>query len=96
MLVPGSPVVYEGRRFKVVEIKDLHSVVIADEAGAKHTTLISLDHPGALSTGLCMLHAILPKDQFLAELGLSHLQWPCWGKMRTIHKRLSGTDTSGE
>jgi putative transposase len=46
---------------------------------------ISLDHPGALSTGLCMLQAILPKEQFLAELNLSHMHWPCWGKMRTIH-----------
>jgi putative transposase len=46
---------------------------------------ISLDHPGALATGLCLSHAILRKEAFLADLGLDDMQWPCWGKMRTVH-----------
>lgn len=45
---------------------------------------ISLDPPGALSTGLCLTHAILPKDQWLAKLDIS-TPWPVWGKMRVIH-----------
>lgn len=46
---------------------------------------ISLDPPGALATGLCLSHAILRKDAFLLDQGIDDLQWPCWGKMRTIH-----------
>lgn len=46
---------------------------------------ISLEHPGALSTGLCLSQAILRKEAFLEEQGLGDLQWPCWGKMRTVH-----------
>lgn len=46
---------------------------------------ISLEHPSALTTGLCLSQAILRKEAFLEDLGLSDLQWPCWGKMRTVH-----------
>jgi putative transposase len=45
---------------------------------------VSFDPPGALSTGLCIAHAILPKDKWLARYDLT-LSWPCWGKMKTIH-----------
>lgn len=45
---------------------------------------ISLDPPGALSTGLCLTHAILPKDQWLAKMDIS-TPWPVWGKMRVVH-----------
>lgn len=45
---------------------------------------ISFDPPGALATGLCISHAILPKEQWLAERGVKHA-WPCWGLPRMIH-----------
>lgn len=45
---------------------------------------ISLDPPGALSTGLCLSHAVLPKDQWLAKMDIS-APWPVWGKMRVVH-----------
>lgn len=45
---------------------------------------ISLDPPGALSTGLCITHAVLPKDQWLAKMDIS-TPWPVWGRMRVIH-----------
>jgi putative transposase len=45
---------------------------------------ISLDPPGALSTGLCLSHAILPKDQWLASMEIT-TPWPVWGKMRVVH-----------
>lgn len=45
---------------------------------------VSFDPPGAMSTGLCIAHAILPKEKWLARLGLD-VSWPCWGKMQTIH-----------
>lgn len=55
---------------------------------------IGLDPVGALSTGLCLSHAILPKDNWLAEMGIS-TPWPVWGKMRVVHtdnaKEFTGT-----
>lgn len=45
---------------------------------------ISLDPPGAISVGLCLAHAILPKDLWLAKHGIN-AEWPCWGLMSTVH-----------
>jgi len=45
---------------------------------------ISLDPPGAMSVGLCIAHAVLPKDAWLAERGISG-EWPCWGLPATVH-----------
>ncbi|HWS87331.1 MAG TPA: Mu transposase C-terminal domain-containing protein [Pyrinomonadaceae bacterium] len=45
---------------------------------------VSFDPPGALSTGLCIAHAILPKEKWLARYGIT-APWPCWGVMKTIH-----------
>lgn len=45
---------------------------------------ISLDPPGANSTGLCLAHAILPKEIWLAKRGISH-GWPCWGFPVAVH-----------
>ncbi len=45
---------------------------------------ISLDPPSALSVGICISHAILAKDSYLAGLEIN-LPWPCWGVMGTIH-----------
>jgi putative transposase len=39
---------------------------------------VSLDPPGAIATGLCIAHATLPKEAWLAKLGGGG-QWPCWG-----------------
>lgn len=46
--------------------------------------VVSLDPPGASSTGLCMAHTILPKETWLAKVGVS-ANWPCWGLPATIH-----------
>jgi putative transposase len=45
---------------------------------------VSFDPPGALSTGLCIAHAILPKEKWLARYNIT-TSWPCWGVMKTIH-----------
>jgi putative transposase len=45
---------------------------------------ISLDPPGALGTGLCLSHAILPKGQWLSNLDIQG-EWPCFGLMRSIY-----------
>lgn len=45
---------------------------------------ISLDPPGALGTGLCLSHAILPKDLWLNELDVPG-KWPCYGVMKSLY-----------
>lgn len=45
---------------------------------------VSFDPPGALSTGLCLAHAILPKEQWLARHDLD-TEWPVWGFPKTLH-----------
>lgn len=45
---------------------------------------ISYDPPSAVSVGLCLSQAILPKDLLLAEQNVSG-SWPCWGIPRTVH-----------
>lgn len=45
---------------------------------------LSFDTPGALGTGLCIAHSILPKEIWLEKIGVK-TEWPCWGFMNTIH-----------
>src|SRR5262252_9777881 len=45
---------------------------------------VSLDAPSALSAGLCLAHAILPKDTWLAKYGIE-TSWPVWGVMDAVH-----------
>lgn len=45
---------------------------------------ISLDHPSANTTGLCISQGILGKEQYLKDLGIE-ADWPVWGIPRVIH-----------
>ena len=45
---------------------------------------LSFDTPGALGTGLCIAHSVLPKEIWLEKIGVK-AEWPCWGFMNTIH-----------
>jgi putative transposase len=45
---------------------------------------IYLEKPSAFTAGLAIAHAVLPKEQWLAEVAVE-AEWPCWGKMRKIH-----------
>lgn len=45
---------------------------------------ISFDPPSAFSVGRALGNAMLRKEKFLESIGLSDLQWPCYGKMRTL------------
>jgi putative transposase len=45
---------------------------------------ISLDPVGAISTGLCVAHSMIRKEQWLLEHGIEG-EWPCWGRMDCIH-----------
>ncbi|NLR75308.1 Mu transposase C-terminal domain-containing protein [Leeia aquatica] len=47
---------------------------------------LSLDPPSAMSAGMCISHAILPKEAWLRQLAISEqITWPCWGVMGAIH-----------
>lgn len=45
---------------------------------------IYLEKPSAFTSGLAIAHAVLPKEEWLKEVGVK-AEWPCWGKMRKIH-----------
>jgi putative transposase len=45
---------------------------------------IYLEKPSACTAGVAIAHAVLPKEDWLAAVGVK-AEWPCWGKMRMIH-----------
>ena len=45
---------------------------------------LSLDPVGDISTGLCIAHSIMRKDDWLVQHGITG-EWPCWGRMDCIH-----------
>ena len=45
---------------------------------------IYLEKPSAFTAGLAIAHAVLPKEDWLAGVGVQ-AEWPCWGKTRKIH-----------
>jgi putative transposase len=45
---------------------------------------LSFDPPGAVGTGLCMIHSILPKELWLSRMDAQN-DWPCWGIPSVIH-----------
>lgn len=45
---------------------------------------VSLDAPSVTSVAMCVAHAVLPKDEWLARIG-QDLEWPAHGLMDTIH-----------
>lgn len=45
---------------------------------------LSLEAPSSTSVALCLAHAINPKREYLAALGVVGT-WPVWGKMARIH-----------
>jgi putative transposase len=45
---------------------------------------LSLEAPSALLVALCLEHAVLPKDDWLASIGVQS-NWPMHGQMRSLH-----------
>jgi len=45
---------------------------------------ISFETPGAIATGMCLAHAILPKEDWLIANNIEG-KWPCWGLPKTVH-----------
>ncbi len=46
---------------------------------------LSLDAPSAMSAGMCIAHAVLPKDAWLARIGCADVEWPFYGVMDVLH-----------
>ena len=44
---------------------------------------LTLEVPSELSVALCMTHAVLPKEAWLAERHI-HAEWPVWGVPRPL------------
>lgn len=55
---------------------------------------LSLEAPSAMSTGLCLVHGMLPKDKWLAARGVTE-RWPVWGIPGTVHSD-NGGDFRGD
>lgn len=45
---------------------------------------VTFEKPAAISVGMCLAHAICPKREYLAELGVGG-EWPVWGAMSAVH-----------
>lgn len=45
---------------------------------------LSLDAPSEIAVGMCLVHAILPKEGWLAALGV-RARWPMWGVPAAVH-----------
>lgn len=45
---------------------------------------VSMEAAGAMAAGLCLTMAILPKDRFLSDHGVTG-KWPAFGLMRSVH-----------
>jgi putative transposase len=52
---------------------------------------LAYESPSAHMVGACLTHAVLPKEKFLMELGITNVEWPCWGLMKTLN-----TDNAAE
>lgn len=90
---PLAVVQIDHTKFDIMLVDDIHRLCI----GRPWVTLaidvfsrmvvgiyVSFEPPNGMSVGLCIAHAILPKEQWLVRLGLS-TSWPCWGVMQRIH-----------
>lgn len=45
----------------------------------------ALEEPSALAAGMCVSHAILPKEAWLERKGLRDVEWDFYGVMDTLH-----------
>ena len=46
---------------------------------------LTLEAPSAMSAGMCIAHAILPKEAWIRRLDLTTAEWPFWGVMGVLH-----------
>ena len=58
-----------------------------------HGFYVSFDSPSAMSVGLCMVRAMLPKDEYLRKLDID-TPWDIWGQAKALHAD-NGKDFKG-
>ncbi len=90
---PLAVVQIDHTKFDVMLVDDIHRqcigrpwVTLAIDVFSRMVVgvSVSLEPPNSMSVGLCIAHAILPKEQWLTKLDLS-TSWPCWGVMQRLH-----------
>ena len=61
-------------------------ITIAEDAATRVVVgfYVSLEAPSQFSTGLCLVNAMMPKEQWMAARGIRG-DWPVWGKPKIIH-----------
>lgn len=45
---------------------------------------VSMEKPSAVAAGMCLARAMMPKNEYLADLQVPG-DWPVWGKISTVH-----------
>jgi len=45
---------------------------------------VSMEKPSAVAAGMCLARAMMPKNEYLADLEVPG-DWPVWGKIGTVH-----------
>ncbi len=92
-MYPLSIVEVDHTKLDLIIVDDVHRlpvgrpwITLAMDVYSRMVTgfYISLDPVGAISTGLCIAHSIMRKDEWLVQHGISG-EWPCWGRMDCIH-----------
>ncbi|MDO9268861.1 MAG: Mu transposase C-terminal domain-containing protein [Methylobacter sp.] len=90
---PNAVVQIDHTKVDVIVVDEEHRLPIgrpyltlAIDVATKMVTgfLMTLDPPGASSAGLCVAHAVLRKEHWLAKRDIQ-AEWPIYGKMQKIH-----------
>lgn len=79
-------------RLDVIVVDDVHRLpidrpwlTVAIDQHSRMTAgyYLSFDSPSATSVGMCLAHAILPKDEWLLLHGIE-ASWPVWGRPKVV------------
>lgn len=90
---PNAVVQIDHTKVDVIVVDEAHRLPIgrpfltlAIDVASKMVTgfVMSLDPPSALSAGLCIAHAVMRKEHWLAKRDIQ-AEWPIYGKMQKIH-----------
>lgn len=100
---PLEHVQIDHTRLDVIVVDDVHRLpidrpwlTVAIDQFSRMTVgyYLSFDSPSATSIGMCLAHAMLPKDEWLMLHGIEG-SWPVWGRPRVIRSD-NGSDFRSE
>jgi putative transposase len=90
---PLSIIQIDHTKLDIILVDDIHRrpigrpwITLAIDVFSRMVTgfYVSFDPPGAMATGLCLAHAILPKEAWVAKHELD-VEWPLWGIPKGLH-----------